>query len=1173
MARRPLFQKGVKELERLFAENRDDFANLTQLSEELRHRKTKRAQALHKRVEQALRSNKPPALPQTSGLSDGQQLPLEIPQSIEPEIPDKTNEPTASLSPTLAPSELPIVPFAPPPPITNEPTNILTAWTAMEVLSPSSFRSPEDLAGGDRKRIAHINREIMPWDGAGEKSRPNYRLYYQVVLGSIEMEPAVSALLKVYTDSRYERPQARGESVLATVMVDKEGRPVENDAVSVSSFGWGVPKALSGNLEGLGHWRDAEGSLIAALTERLVKEDEEGQPIPLNIDSILGAYEWLINKLGLDQSLTSPPAFVIRTYQYFRVQEPPEPLILNSFFLDDLGKAISLLDNGTAPTNLQRYLGMIAPDTRQNLMSDNQAIEMALQPSMFPAGSWPSNGRHPLVLLQQCAVNLALNDLKENGILAVNGPPGTGKTTLLRDVIAAIVTERAKELCLFDDPEQAFKHSGQKLKKGNAFLHLYKLDDRIRGHEIIVASSNNKAVENVSAELPGINEVASDAGPVRYFKTVSDNLLKRESWGTIAAVLGNAANRANFRRDFWWDDDFGLQTYFQHAVGNPKPKLDDAVNPPVERLPVITERENPPHDHTDALRRWQAARRDYLDALSETEGALDVLQNVFQLLQSIRRRTGAVASLELKIAELDQRVFALEKDTKAAQAVRESRSRLMRDAQTERDASLQRKPGLFQRLFNWNGYRDWKRVHAEIDGRSKRTEDGYTQAHKAVEQIEAKKHKLERAKENLRHQLAVERRILEEENDRYTDMREEISGVLIDDDFFERDHKGRQCVAPWLDKETARLRNDLFEHALTAQKAFIDAAAKPIRHNLNVLIDDFGTNSLGTPEKDALIPDLWATLFLIVPVVSTTFASVSRMFGRIGAESLGWLLIDEAGQALPQAAVGALIRTKRAVVVGDPIQIEPVVVLPDSLTEAISKRFGVDPLIYNAPSASTQTLADTATAYFGTFETQFGTREVGVPLLVHRRCSEPMFSISNRVAYENLMVQAKPERPSRIRDVLGPSRWIDVTGTAQEKWCPEEGYTVIDLLSTLRNANCQPDLYVITPFVIVQNKLRDKIRASGLLTGWVDKPDSWVYEHVGTVHTVQGREAEAIIFVLGAQKQEQRGARGWAGGRPNLLNVATTRAKEAVYVVGNANLWQNAGVFRFLHAHLDNSRG
>jgi hypothetical protein len=49
----------------------------------------------------------------------------------------------------------------------------------------------------------------------------------------------------------------------------------------------------------------------------------------------------------------------------------------------------------------------------------------------------------------------------------------------------------------------------------------------------------------------------------------------------------------------------------------------------------------------------------------------------------------------------------------------------------------------------------------------------------------------------------------------------------------------------------------------------------------------------------------------------------------------------------------------------------------------------------------------------------------------------------------------------------------------------------------------------------------------------------------------------------------QAGARAWAGGRPNLLNVAVTRAKEVVYVVGNRNLWREAGLFRDLDTRLE----
>lgn len=71
-------------------------------------------------------------------------------------------------------------------------------------------------------------------------------------------------------------------------------------------------------------------------------------------------------------------------------------------------------------------------------------------------------------------------------MLGINGPPGTSKTTLLRDLISGVITERAEAMAKFADPETAFEHSGQKLKAGNAWIHLYRLSKALRGFEMVV---------------------------------------------------------------------------------------------------------------------------------------------------------------------------------------------------------------------------------------------------------------------------------------------------------------------------------------------------------------------------------------------------------------------------------------------------------------------------------------------------------------------------------------------------------------------------------------------------------------------------------------------------------------------------------------------------------------
>ena len=180
---------------------------------------------------------------------------------------------------------------------------------------------------------------------------------------------------------------------------------------------------------------------------------------------------------------------------------------------------------------------------------------------------------------------------------------------------------------------------------------------------------------------------------------------------------------------------------------------------------------------------------------------------------------------------------------------------------------------------------------------------------------------------------------------------------LVDEQFFAKGHEVSNLASPWIPDSLHRKREDLFIAALAVHRAFIDASAQKVLHNLSVLMDVFSGGPPQDEEKRKLLGDLWSTRFMVVPVLSTTFASVERMLGDLLTGSIGWLLIDEAGQALPQAAVGAVMRAKRSIVVGDPLQIPPVVALPERLNADICNFFKIDKPVWAAPEASAQSMA------------------------------------------------------------------------------------------------------------------------------------------------------------------------------------------------------------------------
>ena len=75
--------------------------------------------------------------------------------------------------------------------------------------------------------------------------------------------------------------------------------------------------------------------------------------------------------------------------------------------------------------------------------------------------------------------------------------------------------------------------------------------------------------------------------------------------------------------------------------------------------------------------------------------------------------------------------------------------------------------------------------------------------------------------------------------------------------------------------------------------------------------------------------------------------------------------------------------------------------------------------------------------------------------------------------------------------------------------------------------------------------------------------NKWINKSIGTVHTFQGKQAEGVILLLGGNPSKQ-GAINWASNYPNILNVALTRAKHKIFVVGNYKLWASKPHFQVL---------
>lgn len=1161
---------------------------------------------------------------------------------------------------------------------------VIDLWRTLEALSPCAPPREE--------RERHIwsaeSPLRLPWH---EQLKPLYadtpeeRWQFVVYIGIFSMDDVLTSLSHILQiPTIRERNGNKEEVALACLVLDAHGRVVGEP--SVSSVPWALQELAAGR--SFRHWPSTEDELKESIKRYLgerkllrLSEDEEASTTrtPFTPEDALAivhiihnSAEWFPRSKIKHTMRFKGHKLKIRKDKTFPILEPD---LFNSFYLNDLERISDGIQNNLVGNGLSSYLLGVPESERVDIRQGSTIIDL-VSPTLLSPARWPAPGDHPLVLSQQAALNACLTTLNSPGLFAVNGPPGTGKTTLLRDLIASIITERAKVLAEYEKAEDAF--SSRTRLQGRAASH-WALDHKLRGFEIVVASNNNGAVENITREIPGIDAIDERwADEVDYFREIADILAAPEndlelvgsSWALLGAVLGKQENRNAFLTRFWFGkkrDDESYHPCFRHLLSSTQSSGEgwkearrrflDAISDFEEKRKELCSIESHFKNLRDRRREVEEAeaslltRKQHGVSLREKRRTLEkqreklqgrvelltrLLDHATQIDKSRREIDGNLEDEEryqrtLKAADEELELWLSQKEAIKA-AIRELTSRL---PTLEND-----KPSFMARLFSFASMRRWRGEHDRLmqelatqreelrraDEQILQQEARIRSLKEAMSSIELQEDELkQREEQHLRDIQALQERefsnlvaaLVEPKSfghafgrikeraakavTLYQEIRREIECLqreieelkreikigeeglkrlyssltgltekvrqmkgafpIPDEVWMGQDDDERERSSPWMDEALHDIRVRCFLEALALHRAFILSNSEKVRAGLSAWTDIISRKIKGTEGHDD-IAGLWSLFSLVVPVISTTFASVDRLFRGVGCEALGWVLIDEAGQATPQSALGAVWRAQRTVIIGDPLQLEPINRLPNEAIQAIRSRLEVghewDPSLVSA-----QSLGDRATRIGTSLRTTEDRLWVGSPLRVHRRCSEPMFSISNSIAYDKMMVMGRGS--SDYDTALGKTRWIHVSGgTKRGHFIEEEGAVAREFVEratreSYERSGSLPHLFLLSPFRDVVEGMRELLRE--------EYDPEWIKLVVGTIHTFQGREAEMVILLLGGDPHN-RGAKGWASSKPNLLNVAVTRAKERLYVIGDRVEWERYPYFSDLSSAL-----
>ena len=345
---------------------------------------------------------------------------------------------------------------------------------------------------------------------------------------------------------------------------------------------------------------------------------------------------------------------------------------------------------------------------------------------------------------------------------------------------------------------------------------------------------------------------------------------------------------------------------------------------------------------------------------------------------------------------------------------------------------------------------------------------------------------------------------------------------------------------------------------------------------------------LGLKSNDNLLNQL-AELYSTVPLVATTCLGVNHPAITARSKPFDYCILDEAGQCLLLSSLGPLFYSKKFVLVGDPHQLPPLV------QSKTARNLGMDISLFSHLATKPENI---------------------IPLTMQYRMNEKIQALANHLTYEGKLECGSEEIAKRTIEtnfrvpVSDEPRWItslfdhksiensvlflntDQLDNAMETTCdlglynPGEGDIVQKICKSLsalypseinqsndsdKRKQSSLSIGIIAPYRAQVMHLRNKLSSSFKMT--ID---------VNTVDQFQGQDKDIIIYSCTRStprkvKRNENGNIEEIGETNDImcdkrrLNVALTRAKSKLIIIGNGPALKSYVPFKNLLSYLESN--